>query len=511
MEVYCTRPGCSRPRNSFNDLDNVNTLKTVQQKYCTACGMPLILVGRYLPLRLLGQGGFGAAYLASDRYTPTLRQCVVKLFQPSGDLSADQLEIAQGLFNREAEVLEKLGNDHPQIPDLYAFFPLILPGGSPNKPDEFFYLVQEFIDGQNLEEELEQRGRFSEAEVREVLTEILGVLQFVHDREAIHRDIKLSNIMRDRNNGKLYLLDFGAVKLVTQGKPGPGGRSTGIYSMGFAPPEQMTGGTVYPATDLYALAVTCIVLLTGQQPDKLYDSYNNGWDWQKHAKASSSLTKVLEQMLQPSPKQRFQSAAAALAALNPARSTPSAPATPPSRQSSQPRRQPRRQPRAPASARPVATPPPQPATPATPPRRQPAPPPVPAKPSTVARKAKQSAQSSGSSFSLVKLLTSAAFVGFEAGAIYRLMLMLMSPPNPIVVLGTCLLVVAGLVAGQSTGWIEKTEKITFLVVTIGAVIGVAMWTGSMASLAGIFISSIFIMLFCVIFAILFRLILNLLP
>lgn len=160
MELYCTRSGCPRPQNYFVDLDDSATLRTVQQKYCTACGMPLILVGRYLPLRLLGQGGFGAAFLARDRYTPGMRQCVVKQFKPSGDLSSNQLELAQKLFEREAEVLEELGTQHDQIPNLFAFFELSVPSLQPGKQDSFFYLVQEFIDGKNLEEELQQKASF---------------------------------------------------------------------------------------------------------------------------------------------------------------------------------------------------------------------------------------------------------------------------------------------------------------------------------------------------------------
>ena len=125
MQLYCTRLGCSKPTNVFDDLDNLTTLKTTKQKFCTHCGMSLILADRYLPTKLLGQGGFGAAFLARDRYTPGLRQCVVKQFQPSGRLTPDQLQMAQDLFDREAEALEQLGRQHPQIPDLFAFFELV--------------------------------------------------------------------------------------------------------------------------------------------------------------------------------------------------------------------------------------------------------------------------------------------------------------------------------------------------------------------------------------------------
>lgn len=122
MEILCTRPGCSHPQNQFDDLDHATTLKTTQQRYCRTCGMPLILGGRYIPLSLLGRGGFGTAFLACDRHTTKLRQCVVKQFQPANNLEAKSLEIAQGLFEREAMVLEEIGTEHGQIPVLYAFF-----------------------------------------------------------------------------------------------------------------------------------------------------------------------------------------------------------------------------------------------------------------------------------------------------------------------------------------------------------------------------------------------------
>lgn len=321
MEIFCTRPGCKNPRNYFSDLDDISNLKTAQQKYCTSCGMPLILGGRYLTSRLLGKGGFGAAFLARDRYTPTMRQCVVKLFQPVGNLSPQELEIAQQLFEREAEVLEELGNEHSQIPNLYAFFP----GGD---KQQFFYLVQEYIDGQNLEEELKQKGKLSETEVLEVLTQILKILQFVHEHDSIHRDIKPSNIMRDGKE-RLYLLDFGAVKQVTSAGNTPG-KSTGIYSLGFAPPEQMAGSQIYPSTDLYALGATCLNLLTGKEPEEMFDSYNDVWHWKTYApQVTEHTAKILDKMLQRTPKERFQSAQEVLTALQPTQTTPSPPPPPP--------------------------------------------------------------------------------------------------------------------------------------------------------------------------------------
>ncbi|MEO1592427.1 MAG: 4-Cys prefix domain-containing protein, partial [Cyanobacteria bacterium J06632_22] len=195
MQLYCTRPNCTKPINPFPQLSSA-TIQTAQQKYCTTCGMPLILCGRYLPEKLLGQGGFGAAFYARDRFTPTQRACVVKLFQPSSQLSSQQLQVAQGLFEREAAVLEKLGNQHPQIPDLYAFFPLVVPGQQPGSTTEFFYLVQEFIEGEDLEQRLEREGPLPEAEVKAIVMDTLKILNFVHENGAIHRDIKPSNLMQ---------------------------------------------------------------------------------------------------------------------------------------------------------------------------------------------------------------------------------------------------------------------------------------------------------------------------
>jgi serine/threonine protein kinase len=321
LDICCTRPGCPKPINSFPDLDNVVALKNVPQKFCMTCGMPLILDGRYVPLRKLGQGGFGAAFLSCDRRTPGMRECVVKQLQPSINFKPEQIKKVTQLFHREADVLEKLGA-HPQIPELFAFF--ALDTSANEQPQELFYLVQQYIDGENLEQELCRKGKFSEAEVVEVLEAVLEILDFVHTNNSIHRDIKPSNTMRSQD-GKLYLVDFGAVKQVVavgtkhpvenQTINIPSEAVTNVYTPGFAPPEQTDGRAVFPSSDLYALAASCLFLLTAKQPTSFIDAYTNTWNWRQHVNISDKLANILERMLKEKPIERFQSAQDALTAL----------------------------------------------------------------------------------------------------------------------------------------------------------------------------------------------------
>lgn len=413
MQLHCTRPGCARPVNHFPDLDDPNILKSIPQKYCTHCGMPLILVGRYLPTKLLGQGGFGAAFLGRDRYTPKLRQCVVKQFQPSGNLNPAQLKIAQDLFEREAEVLEQLGREHPQIPDLFAFFELTVPNAQTHKDDKFFYLVQEYIDGQTLEEELAQTGKFPETEILKVLDQVLKILDFVHENGSIHRDIKPSNVMRHKN-GRFYLLDFGAVKFVTKTVGNPQS-STGIYSTGFAPPEQMSGSQVFPSSDLYALAVTCVMLLTNKAPQDLFDSYNNTWKWRNFAQVSPQLGGVLDRMLRYAPADRFQSATEVLAALAP---------------------------------KPVVTPP------VVIPQQQMTPP-----PKTVARR-----QLTIPRFSTIEMMTGALFTGFEGGILAIALVTLLG--TTLVSASFWLVLVGILVLAQLYRFIEKIDLLILAAISL---------------------------------------------
>ncbi|MGB3532865.1 MAG: serine/threonine-protein kinase [Microcoleaceae cyanobacterium] len=428
MKVYCTRPGCPRPENHASDLDSEKTLNEVQQKYCTTCGMPLILDGRYLPESLLGKGGFGTALLAHDRRSPSLRTCVVKQFMPASALTPPQLALALSLFEREAKVLDRLGHAHPQIPNLLAYFPLEVPGWPSPQPQQLFYIVQQYIKGQNLEDELAAKGRLTEAEVRDILEQTLPILQFVHEADVIHRDIKPSNLIRQQKTGTLYLLDFGAVKEVTQAAGG-GGRSTGIYTPGYAPPEQMQGRSVFPASDLYALAVSCIMLLTGVEPNELFDSFSNSWRWTDKAKVSAELTAILNKMLQSTPSDRFGSAKEVLKALNSAPVTsPSSPPPPPS---------PAAFPSPVSPPSPAASPSPSSAQPLASPRRK---------------------------FSTIELLGGAAFTGFEAGVL-GMGLSVVLNSVPVVVITTAVILV-GLMLAQFRRWIERKDLVIIAVISL---------------------------------------------
>jgi ABC-type branched-subunit amino acid transport system substrate-binding protein len=318
MDIYCTRPRCEQPVNSFADLDDSKLLKTVHQRHCVNCGMPLILDGRYLPTQLLQQGGLGVAFLGCDRRTPGLRRCVIKQLQVNPSFNNEQVEVATKLFHREAEVLEKLG-EHPRIPRLFAFLELVASAAPPHNQQKFFYLVQEYIEGQNLEQELQARGRFTEPAVIYVLREVAKILEFIHFQGSIHRDIKPSNIMRDLK-GQIYAIDFGAVKQIameTERATGSNRSLTGVSTPEYAPWEQRQGQTIYPSSDLYALAVTCLNLLTGKPPQDLLAADTQAWQWRStDLQVSDNLAQILDKMLHSNPSERFQSARDVLEALD---------------------------------------------------------------------------------------------------------------------------------------------------------------------------------------------------
>ncbi|MBP0000278.1 MAG: protein kinase [Cyanobacteria bacterium SID2] len=290
--AFCLNPHCSQPQNTESD------------RLCQNCGFPLLVADRYRAFRLLGIGGFSRTFLGVDEYKPSRPPCVIKQFAPD-EGGIRNPEKAAVLFRQEAKRLENLGK-HPNIPDLFAQF----------EWNSRQYLVQEFIDGQNLARELELNGRSSERDIIQLLQEILPVLQFVHDRNVIHRDIKPDNLIRGKN-GRLYLVDFGASKLTTTNDLNVTG--TAIGSAGYAAPEQTLGKATF-ASDIYSLGVTCVHLLTDIPPFDLYDSDDGKWVWRDYAigdrPISQRFARILDKMLETGTGRRYRSASAVLEDLN---------------------------------------------------------------------------------------------------------------------------------------------------------------------------------------------------
>lgn len=227
--------------------------------------------------------------------------CVIKQLSLHNQ-APEALEKAKILFGQEATRLEELGK-HPQIPALLAYFEF----------EQNLYHVQEFIDGINLAQLLEEQGAFSEAQIWQLLNNLLLVLKFIHNRQIIHRDIKPANIIRRHSDKSLVLVDFGAAKLVTNITQFQ--TSTSIGSPEFVAPEQAKGKAVF-ASDLYSLGVTCIYLLTQIPPFDLFDVVNDCWVWRQYLTSiSESLGEILDRLLQNALSRRFQSADEVMAAI----------------------------------------------------------------------------------------------------------------------------------------------------------------------------------------------------
>ncbi|MGH1397129.1 MAG: protein kinase domain-containing protein [Trichormus sp.] len=293
---YCINPNCPNPENE------------AYSQRCQACGSQLLLRDRYRVLKPLGQGGFGATFLARDEILPGEPSCVIKQLRPSGT-TPQVLQMARELFAREANTLGKIGN-HPQIPRLLDYFEV----------QEQFYLVQEYISGSTLQQEVKLNGTFSEAGVKQFLSEILPLLQYIHDQKVIHRDIKPANLIRRSQDSRMVLIDFGAVKnQVTQATTTQSEHTAltayAIGTPGFAPPEQMAMRPVY-ASDIYALGITCVYLLTGKTPKDLdYNPSTGEVMWEHLVQASDHLIRVLRKMVDVSVRTRYHSAKEVLKAL----------------------------------------------------------------------------------------------------------------------------------------------------------------------------------------------------
>jgi tetratricopeptide (TPR) repeat protein len=264
-----------------------------------------ILCGRYQIVSQLGQGGFGKTFLAKDNCLPGQPQCVVKQLVPSAN-DPDTLEIARRLFDTEARMLHKLGT-HPQIPQLFAYF----------EEDKEFYLVQEYIEGEDLDRELNTSKTCNEEDIIVLVREILEVLAFVHQQNVIHRDVNPSNIIRRREDSKLVLIDFGAVKqITTQIVRSPGTNYTiAIGTPGYFPSEQAIGSPRL-SSDVYAVGIIAISALTGCSPEKLpVDSQTGELNWHSLIKVSPGLTRVLDTMVRYDFRQRYCSAVEAKTAI----------------------------------------------------------------------------------------------------------------------------------------------------------------------------------------------------
>ncbi len=307
---FCLNPACSHPQNP----DGLT--------HCISCGSQLLLKQRYRAIQPLGQGGFGRTYLAVDE-DRLLTRCVIKQLLPqiegSGSRAQASLDKAMQLFNQEAMRLCELG-EHPQIPALLAFF----------EQNQRLYLVQEYIDGQTLWHDMQEKGAFSEQQIRQILNSLLPVLKFIHAHNVIHRDITPVNILRRQRDGQLMLIDFGVAKVLSKASLMQTG--TKIGTQGYAPLEQLRSGKAYPASDIYSLGVTCINLLTCVKPDHLFDPLR-GWVWREHlakrgAAISEQLAQILDKMIEDMVSARYQSAEEVLKNLNEIKAAPPPPPPP---------------------------------------------------------------------------------------------------------------------------------------------------------------------------------------
>ncbi len=268
-----------------------------------------IIDNRYIIQKILGQGGLGRTYLAFDTHRFN-EPCVLKEFAPLGSGQYD-LEKSRDLFKREAKILHQIS--HPQIPKFLACF----------EGQGRLFLVQEYVKGKTFSALLKQRQRqgmtFSEVEVTEWLLNLLPVLDYIHKRGIIHRDISPDNIMQPDGEELPVLIDFGVGKLTNISYLGEEnaassshnsfvGKMSFVGKIGYAPREQISMGRCSPSSDLYSLGVTAIVLLTGREPTLLLDQYSLEWQWRDYARVSQPLAQILDKMIEDRPVKRYQSA-----------------------------------------------------------------------------------------------------------------------------------------------------------------------------------------------------------
>lgn len=269
------------------------------------------LQNRYKIQRILGQGGFGRTYLAEDTRRFNELCAIKELIPVTTEVGA--WDKARELFQREAAILYQI--QHPQVPQFRERF----------EEDQRLFLVQDYVPGKTyrtlLDERLLEGKTFSEQEVIQLMRLLLPVLEHIHNHHIIHRDISPENIIYRDRDGLPVLIDFGVVKeLATKlQSPTQVRNATAVGKLGYAPSEQMQTGRAYASSDLYSLAVTALVLLTGKEPQDLYDETNATWKWGDYASVNPRFGQILNRMLSYIPSDRYQTApqvAQLLASLN---------------------------------------------------------------------------------------------------------------------------------------------------------------------------------------------------
>jgi serine/threonine protein kinase, bacterial len=264
-----------------------------------------LLAGHYRILQVLGAGGFGQTYITEDLHLPGNPKCVLKHLKPASSDPA-LLSMARQLFDKEAVVLQQLGT-HDRIPRLFAYF----------EQEQEFYLVQEYAIGHTLTQEFQAGVKWQESLVIELLEEVLDILVFIHSKGVIHRDIKPDNIIRRDIDRHLVLIDFGAIKQVRnqQALNGQETRTVAIGTPGYMPIEQASG-TPRASSDLYALGTIAIQALTGVNPYNLEEDERTGeHKWEHLTMANPQLIAVVQRMTRYHFKDRYQTAAEALQAI----------------------------------------------------------------------------------------------------------------------------------------------------------------------------------------------------
>jgi serine/threonine protein kinase len=269
----------------------------------------MLLNNRYRIIHTLGGSAFDRTYLAEDVHMPSNRRCVIKqLIARTDDSNTPQ--IIQGFFKREASILEALGKDNDQIPKLYAYF----------IEENEFYLVQEFIEGINLEQKLKWEGVLNESGVRAILIDLLTVLDFIHSQGVLHRDIKPRNIIVRDHDHKCVLTDFAIAELIVATNSQEDSSSEIIAGTpGFMSPEHVAGKPIF-ASDIYSLGMTAVYLLTGKNPRLL--NATGEFSLQEHLPdVSRNLVQIINKSIQLSAQNRYKTAREMIKALQPNMST----------------------------------------------------------------------------------------------------------------------------------------------------------------------------------------------